>query len=180
MGNTHPPQLVKLIVGLLAGEEQLLDEARTMLEAEYGHADTVSQTWPFTASAYYRDELGDNPLRRFLGFERLIDVSRLPEIKNRTNDMEHDICDRHGRPHNRRPVNIDPGYLSLSKFVLATTKDYSHRLYLADGIYGEVTLRYHDHAWHPWQWTYRDYAADTYLPFFDKARSKLKSQLAAL
>jgi hypothetical protein len=178
MGAVTSPQPVKLFAGLLAGDESLLHEARVVLEAEYGPADLVSPIWPFTASAYYRDELGEHPQRQFVFFETLIDVARLPAIKRRTNDIEHEVCDRHGRPRHQRPVNIDPGYMTLSKLVLATTKDYSHRLYLDGGIYAEVTLRYHDHRWHPWPWTYRDYAGDTYADFFERARSRLKQQIA--
>jgi hypothetical protein len=74
-------------------------------------------------------------------------------------------------------VNIDPGYLTLSKVVLATTKDYSHRLYLRDGIYAEVTLHYEAGAWRPWPWTYRDYASGQYLDFFERVRESLKQQL---
>ncbi len=178
MGAATSPKPVKLFAGLLAGDEHLLREARTVLAGEYGPVDLVSPIWPFTASAYYRDELGQHPLRQFLFFETLIDVARLPAIKLRTNDLEHQFCNRHGRPHDRRPLNIDPGYMTLSKLVLATTKDYSHRLYLDRGVYAEVTLHYHDHRWRPWPWTYRDYAAGTYAAFFESARSRLKEQFA--
>ena len=177
MGAVRPAQPGKLFVGLLAGEEHLFDDAGQALQEEFGAVDLVSPVWPFAASDYYRDELGDSVLRRFLFFEELIDIERLPDIKNRTNRIERDLCDRLHRLHDRRPVNIDPGYMALSKLVLATTKDYSHRLYLGEGIFAEVTLRYHGGRWRPWPWTYADYAADTYVAFFADARDRLKRQL---
>ena len=143
----------------------------------FGAVDLASPVWPFNASDYYRDELGDSVFRRFLFFEDLIDIERLSDIKTRTNKIERDFCDRMGRLRDRRPVNIDPGYMTLSKLVLATTKDYSHRLYLREGIYAEVTLRYHGGRWQPWPWTYADYAADTYVTFLAEARDCLKQQL---
>ncbi|UCG15943.1 MAG: DUF4416 family protein [Phycisphaerales bacterium] len=178
MGAVRPVQPGKLFVGLLSGDERLFDDAGQALQSDFGALDLISPVWPFTASDYYRDELGDRVLRRFLFFEDLIDIERLPDIKTRTNRIERDFCDRMHRPRDRRPVNIDPGYMTLSKLALATTKDYSHRLYLREGIYAEVTLRYHGGRWQPWPWTYADYAADTYVAFFAEARDRLRQQLA--
>jgi len=180
MGTVRRPQPAKLFVGLLTGDETLVDVVRGALQPEFGPVDMASPAWPFTASNYYRDELGDTVLRRFLFFDPLIDIAGLPAIKHRTNRLEHEICERTNRPRDRRPINIDPGYMTLSKLVLATTKDYSHRLLLGDGIYAEVTLHYHAHRWQPWPWTYADYAADTYHAFFDQARNRFKQQLAGL
>ena len=77
----------------------------------------------------------------------------------------------------RRRVNLDPGYVSLSKMVLATTKDYSHRIYLGQGIYAEVTLHYRHGAFHPWEWTYPDYASQRYLDIFGHIRDIYVAQL---
>lgn len=176
MGDICSPKPVKLFAGLLASSESLLAEVRTRLEREFGPVDLISPVWPFTATDYYRDELGDTVSRQFVFFENLVDPVRLPDIKIRTNQIEQDIGVGHHRPAGQRPVNIDPGYITLSKLVLATTKDYSHRLYLRDGIYAEVTLRYHARRWERLPWTYADYAAETYHEFFETARSRLKQQ----
>jgi hypothetical protein len=177
MGAIRPPKPVKLFAGLLAGSEALFVDARTILERKFGPVDLVSPAWPFTATDYYRDELGETVSRQFVFFENLVEPACLPDVKIRTNQIEQDIGVGHHRPAGQRPVNIDPGYLTLSRLVLATTKDYSHRLYLRDGIYAEVTLRYHAHRWEPLPWTYADYAAETYQKFFETARSRLKQQL---
>jgi hypothetical protein len=61
--------------------------------------------------------------------------------------------------------------------VLATTKDYSHRIYLGQGIYAEVTLRYRRGAFHPWEWTYPDYGSPRYLEIFAHIRDIYAGQL---
>lgn len=174
MGILRPQSKNKLIVGLLSGDADLLREAERRLVKEFGPVDLRSECWPFEFTDYYRDELGDQILRQFVSFERLISAERLAEIKRLTNDIEQQLgrdslSDRPGRP-----VNIDPGYLTLAKLVLATTKDQAHRIYLERGILAEVTLRFADGRWQPWPWTYPDYAAPTYHPFFNKVRELLK------
>ena len=177
MGIVKPPPRAKLFCGLLASDLDLMTEAARRLRAIFGATDLESPAWPFNQTDYYLLEMGENIQRRFVCFQDLISVERLAEIKRLTNDVETALCDDILQPHDRRPVNLDPGYMTLSKFVLATTKDYSHRLYLARGIYGEVTLHYESGAWRPYPWTYPDYAADTYRAFFDSVREKLKEQL---
>lgn len=179
MGTLKPPPRAKLFVGMLTGDAAWFDAAQEALVAAYGPVDQATAVWPFTASHYYRAELGDNVLRRFLFFETLIGVEDLPAIKRHTNEIESAFCTRAGRPAECRPINLDPGYLTLSKVVLATTKDYSHRLYLDQGIFGEVTLRFQAGRWQPWPWTYADYAVDTYHQAFLDARNRLKTSLAA-
>jgi hypothetical protein len=95
-------------------------------------------------------------------------MDRIAEIKYRTNRIESEVFSSGGR----RRVNIDPGYLTNAKVVLATTKDYGHRIYLADGIYVEVTLRYNakEKTFLPWQWTFRDYQREESLRFFRALR----------
>ncbi len=177
MGTVKPPPRAKLFCGLLASDLDLMAQAVRRLKELFGKTDLESEVWPFAQTDYYAVEMGDEIKRRFVFFEELISVERLPELKRLTNDVEARICDDVLQPHDRRPVNLDPGYMTLSKLVLATTKDYSHRLYLDRGIYGEVTLHYESGAWRPYPWTYPDYAADAYHAFFESAREKLKAQL---
>jgi len=74
-------------------------------------------------------------------------------------------------------VNVDPGYVSLGKLVLASTKDHAHRLYLDRGVYGEVMLTYQQGCFRPWPWTYPDYASDGYCAMFGEIRECYKAQL---
>lgn len=151
-----------------------MGRAVEMLETAFGAIEHVSPLWPFSATDYYADEMGDRLLRRFVSFAGDFVQERLPAVKRATNELELRLCGELDRPPARRPVNLDPGYIELSRLVLATTKDHGHRIYLGDGIYAEVTLRYFRRCWTPWPWTYPDYAAPTYHEFFDLVRRGLK------
>ena len=173
----RPAAKAKLIVGLLSGDRDLLAEAARRLGHQLGALDSSSDVHPFVGTSYYEDELGTEVWRQFLSTQELIRIDRLPEIKRLTNDLEFRFCDDLALSHDKRPINLDPGYLTLSKLVLATTKDYSHRLYLGQGIFGEVTLHFESGEWKAWPWTYPDYATKTYHGWLTATRERLKSQL---
>ncbi len=179
MGDVRPPKRVKLFAGLLVGDGDLFSLATRHLEKHFGAVDFESDTWRFDKTDYYEPEMGADIRRRFVFFEELVSIERLAEIKRLTNDIETRICDDLGQPHFARPVNIDPGYVAFSKMVLATTKDRVHRIYLQRGIYAEVTLRFESGKWRPWEWTFADYAEETYYAAFTQARERLKTQLSA-
>jgi hypothetical protein len=120
--------------------------------------------------------MGDGLVRQWCAFDKLIMPDMLVNLKNKTNDIERNHLNEKGG----RNVNIDPGLLSLSNLVLASTKDYSHRIYLDKGIYAEVTLIYKDHRFNPLRWTYPDYQEQTALDFFTKARDILREKLGEL
>ena len=97
----------------------------------------------------------------------------LPEWKLASNQWEIDYqqLGRHPEP---RPLNLDPGYLTEAKLVLATTKDRDHRLYLSRGIFAEVTLHFHRGTWEARPWTYPDYQRADYHEFFLRCREYLR------
>mgnify|MGYP001814503756 CR=1 FL=1 len=172
MGTAREPQPVKLIASLLTGEPSLLDGAQEALVQAFGPIDLTSKLLPFDHTTYYAPEFGSNLQRRIVTFEHLVDPGELPAIKHRTNDLE-DALIRDGK----RRVNIDPGYVSLGKMVLATTKNHAHRLYLGQGIYGEGTLTYQRGRFRAWPWTYPDYASERYCALFGQIRERYKAQL---
>ena len=176
MARPRSAKPVKLIVGLLAGDDDLLRRATQLLVREYGPTDLESEVWPFDQTDYYEPEMGPDLKRRFLSFARLIRPDTLPEIKRHTNEIEQRIADDCLLPGASRPVNLDPGYVDLGKLVLATTKDRAHRIYLGAGIYGEVTLQYRAGAWQPWPWTYPDYHSPHYHAFFKHVRDRYHAQ----
>ena len=175
MGLARGARPVKLIVGMIAPLEQLFEAARRELTGAYGPVDRVSPVWPFDFTAYYAQEFGENLLRQFLSFVELMDPARLAEIKLRTNALEQDHTSQ-----GRRQINLDPGYVDLSKLVLATTKNHQHRIYVGQGIYAEVTLRYTHKSFRPWEWTYPDYRTDHYVQFFNEVRDTYLEQLGEL
>lgn len=173
MGEVKKPLPVKLFVGILVSEPECLVSVRRRLEEVLGPADLVSPLLDFVYTRYYEPEMGPDLKRQFWGFSRLVEPDALPEIKLFTNQVEREFA-----VDGRRRVNLDPGYLALAKVVLATTKDYSHRLYLGRGIYGEVTLIYQKRAFHPLPWTYPDYRSEECHRFFLQLREIYRNQLA--
>ena len=172
MGQIKQPAPVKLISSLFSNNVVLLDDARRLLVEKFGPIDYASDFLPFDHTAYYESEFGSQLVRQILTFERLIDPARLPAIKIATNELESLWAEG-----SSRRVNLDPGYVSLAKLVLATTKNHSHRIYLSDGIYAEVTLRFRDGHFRPWEWTYPDYGLPAYCAMFEEIRERYRRQL---
>jgi hypothetical protein len=155
---------------MLAGDASLFGAAEKGLVPRFGKIDVFSDIIPFAFTNYYADEMGPNLHRKFIAFENLINPKELAPAKLFTNELEAEMSERLGSK--RRLVNLDPGYITLSKLVLATTKDYSHRIYLGDGIFAEVTLHYANKRFNPWPWTYPDYKTEAYLRFFEAVRAR--------
>ena len=178
MGQIQPVKPVKFIVGILAIKEDILPKARELVTQQLGTIDLLSPIWPFTSTEYYAKEMSKSLVRQFVSLSQLEDPTHLVELKLVSNSVElADACDRNR--DERRAINLDPGYITPAKLVLATTKDYSHRVYLGRGIYAEATLHYHAGAWNAWPWTYPDYAASIYHQFFCEVRDRLLEQLRA-
>jgi hypothetical protein len=135
--------------------------------------DLVSEPLSFHFTDYYEREMGKGLWRRMVGFEPLIAPEQLVSIKLWANRVENQNLNEQGG----RRVNIDPGYVAGSKFVLATGKDYSHRIYLGEGIYGEITLIVPKGGLSPLPWTYPDYASQPLLGIIDQLRKRYLWQL---
>jgi len=176
VGETKSPKPVKLLVGMLAGRQEWFDAAQRRLADQFGPIDLASDLIPFDFTDYYTPQMGPGLLRKFVTHEQLISPERLASIKVSTNAMEKELA-RELAADLARPVNLDPGYLDGAKLVLATTKDYTHRIYLSQGIYAEVTLTYRKGSFVPTPWTYRDYRTEPYLAFFAGARARYLEQL---
>lgn len=176
MWETKDPKPVKLIIGILAANEAALATAVEAVNKHFGPIDLASDVWPFTQTDYYKNETGENILRQFLTIEKLIDPSKLSEIKLKTNDLEQKLA-AESNTDLPRPVNLDPGIIEPSKLILATTKNYSHRIYIGQKIFAEVTLIFDKGAWSPLPYTYPDYKQSCYHDFFSKVRQRLLEQL---
>jgi hypothetical protein len=172
MGQPRAPLPVKLIVSAFASGDELLAEARQALISEWGALDLESERLPFAHTTYYEAEFGTGLVRRIWSFEPLIDPGTMAAIKLRTNQLEERWSEG-----GKRRVNLDPGYVSMAKLVLATTKNHGHRIYLDSGIYAEVTLSYRDGVYRPWSWTYPDYATPGYCALFGEIRQRYAAQL---
>lgn len=177
MGTITTPQLVKAVIGVLTSDPCLLPTIYGELEQRLGPVDFISELMPFTSTTYYETEMGRNIERQFISFERLIDAGTLAEMKLFTNTVEQTFASKKPDGDARR-VNLDAGYLCLAKLVLASTKDHAHRIYLRDGIYAEITLRFYRKTFRPWEWSYPDYRLPTYIAIFNQIRDIYRGQLA--
>lgn len=176
MGEVVRPRRVNLICAALAGRREWLDRAKEVLEKALGPVDMGSEVWPFEFTDYYEREMGTGLLRIIYSFRELAEADNLATVKHTTNRLEKELAGAlAGGP--QRPVNLDPGYVTLGKLVLATTKDYAHRVYLGGGIYGESTLRWRDGRFEAWPWTYPDYRTERYCDFFAQVRALYKAKL---
>ena len=161
-------------MGVLTSRVDRREELCDALVARWGPVDFSCPPFPFTFTTYYDREMGTPIWRFFLSFQRLVDPSHMAALKRETNSMEERY-----REDGRRKVNLDPGLLSLSRFVLATTKDNAHRIPLENGIYAEVTLLYHKGGYQPLPWTYPDFRSERYLAILNQVGALYRSQLGS-
>ncbi len=178
MGEPRIPSPVKLFVGMLSPEIGLFDICAEILSAEYGPIDYHSEIHQWRATDYYQDEMGTGILRKFIFFDRLADPATLANMKLLTNNIEARYSAAGGNTVHRR-INLDPGYVTEAKVVLASTKDFSHRVYLGLGIYAEVTLHYRSRGktFLPFEHTYPDFRTKESLDMFNRAREILRTTL---
>ena len=162
MGKIYPAGKVKLIAGLILNNEVLFGKIEALLEKRLKNKiDFKSDVMDFTYTDYYDKEMGGGLKRKFLSFERLVRLETIAKVKLLTNDVEKRFC-----IDGKRAVNIDPGYVDMAKLILLSTKDYSHRVHIGNGIFAEVTLHYKDGHFSFWPWTYPDYKSVEYTRVF--------------
>jgi len=170
MADINCPKPVKLFVGILSSDNTLLEEVEYLLAKRLGKVDIKSEIFPFDFTDYYKKEMGTNISRQFLCFKELINPEELSDIKIWTNELENEIkCYR--KSDVARPINLDPGYLAHCNLILASAKDYYHRIHLQNGIYAEVTLFYQHEVFKNLPWTYPDFQTEEYKNFFLKVRT---------
>jgi hypothetical protein len=172
MGDVQQPSPALLLIAVISRHESALDWAREIVVSRFGRIALASPAFDFTETDYYTATMGAGLKKQFLAFESLIDPGALAAVKLQTNqwEAEYAALGRHAEP---RPLNLDPGYITAAKLVLASTKDHAHRIYLRDGIYAELTLAYRQRRWQLFDWTYPDYRRDDFHQFFSECRTRL-------
>lgn len=171
MGILKQAAPVMLLIGAITRRPTLFEEVRSFLTVRFGPIDLESPVYDWRHTTYYEKELGPDLKRQFFFFKQPVSPDALPDIKRYTNELEQRWT-RSSPDGNLRDINLDPGYLAPSKIVLATTKDYSHRIYLRDGIYAEVTLVYEGKSFSSLPHTYPDFRSNDYVALFNQARSR--------
>jgi hypothetical protein len=175
MGVPTPPSPVLLLLAAFSRYDAALGWGRDRAAEAFGPIALESPTFDFSETDYYEPSMGPGLKKVFFAFAGLIDPARLVEIKLRTNGWEEEYAGL-GRHAEARPLNLDPGYVALGKLVLASTKDFCHRIYLDRGIYAEVTLFYRHGRWEHHPWTFADYRREDYQAFFSRCRDDLHRQ----
>lgn len=167
MSRRSVPGPAVLLVSVIYGDEVLFGRAKDRLAERFGPIASVSGTFPFDRTDYYGREMGAGLLRRFVVFENRRERGALVGAKIAAEEIE-----RAFEAGGRRTVNIDPGILTDENFILATGKNYSHRVYLGEGVFADLTLVYRGGGYRPLPWTYPDYAGEAIRSFLDSVRAE--------
>lgn len=167
MNRPQTPKPAKLVIGFFLKEKNLVIPVVKALVDKFGPVDIVSPWFPFNFTTYYEAEMGAPLFRRMLAFETMIKQSALSDIKLTTNDLELEYS-----KNSKRMINLDPGYMLRERFVLATGKNYSHRIYIGKRIYADLTLIYIKGRFRKLPWTYPDYAEQNMLTYLERVRNK--------
>jgi hypothetical protein len=169
MGSVKPVKPVKFFCGIIGTNNEAILSATKELEILLGKIDKESEILSFDFTNYYADEMGNGLLRKFVSFQDLKDPRKLAETKLATNAVEDKFTvSSNGKMH--RTINLDPGYITASNLILATTKEFSHRICIGEGIYAEVTLNFKKNGCVFFPWTYPDFKSGKYTSFFLEIR----------
>ena len=167
MGTPAVPNKARLFMGITSRPESRGGEVTAALVRSFGPLEFSYGPIPFSFTDYYREEMGEGLVKSYITFGTAIDREALAGIKVSTNDLERQFA-----VSGRRTVNLDPGYLAADKLVLASTKDFYHRVYLSQGIFAEVTLHYRKGKYRFFSWTFPDYREPGFLEFLEKVRAR--------
>jgi hypothetical protein len=170
MGSPSSPEPALFFAAIFSGDYSLIIQSREQLEQSYGQVLHSTGVFDFDHTDYYEDEMGRDLKKEIFLFSDIVDPGSIPDIKLDTNRIEKELS-----RGSQRDVNIDPGYITLTKVILATTKNYSHRMYIGSGIYCEITLSWEKGTFRPNPWTYPDYKDKDIIGFFNTCRNSLKN-----
>lgn len=172
MGKAILPAQAKIIAGFIFSDYRTFNKAVSHLSKKLGPVDTESDSFQFNHTDYYCAEMGQGLIRRFVAFKRLRGLDNIYMLKLITNNLEMRLS-----PSVNRSINIDPGYLTASSVILLTTKNYTHRIYLKNGIFAETTLFFKNGSYQPWEWTFPDFKTEEYIKFFNTTRASYLNDL---
>ncbi|MSU79395.1 MAG: DUF4416 family protein [Gemmataceae bacterium] len=179
MGIPREPTYSLLVAAVFSRHAESLDWTLDRLVSRFGPMALRSADFSFHHTKYYHSTMGTNLLKRLIVFDPIIAADCLPEVKRFTIALEQELAATKRYPE-ERPVNIDPGLIQLGKFMLATTKDQAHRIYLKDDIFAEVTLRFQAGAFEVWPWTYSDYREESVREFLGQGRTLLYEKVSRI
>ncbi|MBN2422878.1 DUF4416 family protein [Candidatus Woesearchaeota archaeon] len=162
------PEKAKLVMGIMYSDKDTYEKSINVLVNKFGKIDNISNEFDFDFTDYYNEEFGSNLKKRFVSFEKLIEIEALPEIKLFTNGIEKKLL-----LNNKRTVNIDPGYLTKDKLIVASCKPRPHRIYLGKGVYAHIMFFFSKKDIISFRWTFADYLLKGNIEFFLGLRNEL-------
>ncbi|MDG2222567.1 MAG: DUF4416 family protein [Rubripirellula sp.] len=178
MSETRFIEPVVRFCGVITRHPESHDWAIETLSQQWGNVLLESPPIAFEAGGYYTSTMGAGLQKRLVALEGFQDPGGLADWKHQTNQWERDYAGQSEHAE-QRPLNLDPGYLTQAKLVLATTKDRDHRLYLRDGMFAEVTLTYVGKRWNHHRWSYPSYRSEEVAQFASDCRQQLRKHLQA-
>lgn len=166
-------QSALLFQAITVNNLSLLTQIESLLESYYGPIKQKTQVFRFDKlSQYYKKEMGETLYKCFYVFEKPVSLEKFYRYKIESQSIEKMFSLK-----GKRNANIDPGSLTLYQLSLLTTKAFSHRTYLSEGIYAEVTLIAKADKYCDLPWTYPDYKTPEALDYFSQAKKYLKKHL---
>jgi hypothetical protein len=125
----------KLFFGLMYTDALLYEKTKGILSDKLGIVAKEGPEFDFSCTDYYTKEFGQGLKKRFIVMSTIILRTDLPKIKQFTCELETRFAS-----NEKRQINIDPGYITLNNVVVASTKEFSHRIYLGEGIFGDLQM----------------------------------------
>lgn len=170
MSERGTPKAAALVVSVIYRLEERFEEAALRMANVWGEPERIGGPFPFDRTDYYRREMGEPLLRRFFVSGRLVPRDALPAVKVAAEEIEQESS-----VEGRRTVNVDPGLLTEENFILATGKNFSHRVYLGNGVFADLTLVYRKGEYRALPWTYPDYASGEIRSFLGQIRERFRT-----
>lgn len=176
MGEIRTVEPVIRICAVISRDRAAHRWARDRLSEAWGNVAIETPAFPFVASRFYEPTMGTDLIKVLLAFAPVAEPAELADWKHQTNAWEREFATQF-LTDLPRPLNLDPGYVTQAKLVLATTKDRDHRIYLRDGMFAEVTLSLTGGHWVSHRWTYPDYQSEDVIEFVAACREQLRDHL---
>jgi len=171
MSRRKVPSPARLLVSVIYREERDFDRSLRTISGRLGTVARISEPFPFDRTEYYEREMGAPLFRRFLLATEAVSRDELAAAKLTAEAIENEFL-----VNGKRTVNIDPGLLTDENVVLATGKNYSHRIYLHDGVFADLTLVFEKGEYRPLPWTYPDYASTEIRAFLAGWRREFREE----
>lgn len=169
------PKPVKLFFAILFSDNEKLKRAELMLSEKFGEIDFRSQVFDFSETDYYNEEMGENIKRIFISISKLISPDKILIAKKESAEIEKMLS-----VEGKRKVNIDPGYIDLNKVVLATFKGGGCKVYIGEGVWIDIMLRYEKGKFQSFPWTFPDFAKSKYSEVLLSIRKIYKQQISLI